>query len=58
MVIDKPTLQTASGVVAVYGLTVIATVARGLRDDRTRPIPTPGVEYVPTTPREKDIELS
>ncbi|UPM45177.1 hypothetical protein [Halocatena salina] len=58
MAIDKPTIQTVNGIIAVYGLTVIAAVARVLRDEHTRPSPTPGEEYVPANPREKDIELS
>ncbi len=58
MAIDKPTIQTVNGIVALYGLTLIATVARLQRPNRTRPYPTPGYEYVPANPRNKDIELS
>jgi hypothetical protein len=56
--IDKSTVQHLNGTIGLYVLRAIATIARILRGEPTRPYPTPGYEYVPANPTEKDPELS
>jgi hypothetical protein len=58
MAIEKATVQRANGTIGLYTLRTIAAIARTLRGNVTRPYPTPGYEYVPANPTEKDIELS
>ncbi len=58
MAIDSSTAKYVIGTIGVYSLKAIATVARAIWPLKGRPYPTPGYEYVPENPREKDIELS
>lgn len=58
MAIDTGTVQRVVGTVAFYGLKATLAVARAVRADHQRPWPTPGYEYVPANPQEKDQELS
>lgn len=58
MAIDTETIKSVTGALGVYGLKAITTVARALWPVEGRPYPTPGYEYVPANPREKDIEVS
>jgi hypothetical protein len=58
MAIDRATLQHANGTIGLYTLRTIAAIARKLRGNVPRPYPTPGYEYVPANPTEKDVELS
>lgn len=58
MAIDTTTIKYVNGLIGVYGLKAITTVARAVWPLEGRPYPTPGYEYVPANPREKDIELS
>jgi hypothetical protein len=58
MAIDKSTVQHANGTIGLYTLRAIAAVARRTRGKVSRPYPTPGYEFVPANPSEKDIESS
>ncbi|MFC5971878.1 hypothetical protein ACFPYI_11095 [Halomarina salina] len=58
MAIDRLTGQRIIGTVAFVGLLATLAVARALRGEHERPYPTPGFEYVPSNPKEKDGELS
>ena len=58
MAIDKTTGQRIVGTIAFVGLLATIAVARKVRGEHQRPYPTPGYEYVPENPKEKDPELS
>lgn len=58
MALDTSTIKRVNGILGVYSLKAITTVARAIRPLQERPYPTPGYEYVPANPGEKDIELS
>ncbi|PSP61943.1 hypothetical protein BRC77_11240 [Halobacteriales archaeon QH_8_64_26] len=56
--IDKSIVQHANGTIGLYTLRAIAAVARRTSGEVSRPYPTPGYEFVPANPTEKDIESS
>ena len=58
MAITKLTGQRIVGTIAFGGLLATLAVARAIRGEHERPWPTPGDEYVPANPKEKDGELS
>lgn len=58
MAIDTLTIQRIVGTASFYGLQGTIAAARALQSDDQRPYPTPGYEYVPANPMEKDPELS
>lgn len=58
MAIDSSIAKHVIGTLGVYSLKVATTLARAIWPLEQRPYPTPGYEYVPANPREKDIELS
>jgi hypothetical protein len=58
MSVDKTTIEWVTGTIALYGLIATVAIAQAIRTKEQRPWPTPGYEYVPENPMEKDQELS